>query len=163
VATKPINAGDPAPNFVLRSVGSGREVGPGAGRPLVIVFHAQNSAVAVNRLNREVRERFPSPEELTVASVVDLSLVPPFFRPSAEMAMNASYRQAARSLPPGTNPADYVAILPDWTGRVTRAYDATGAYLVPVLVVIDADGRVLGRRSGMSGLASTAMELLEEA
>ena len=162
-ATDPITPGEPAPDFSLRATGSGREVGPGAGRPLVLVFHAQNAAFAVDRLNREVRQRYPEPGQLTVASVVDLSLVPPFFKPSAEMAMMASYRQAARSLPPWADPADYVTILPDWTGRVTRDYGASGAYLVPVLVVVGSDGRVLGRRAGSNILAPAALELLEGA
>jgi hypothetical protein len=43
----------------------------------VLVFHAQNAAFAVDRLNREVRGRYPPPGELTVASVVVMSLVPP--------------------------------------------------------------------------------------
>ena len=83
-------------------------MGPGSGRPLVLVFHAQNAAFAVDRLNREVRERYPSPGELTVASVVDLSLVPPFFRPSVRMALGMSYRQAVASLPREAAPTDYV-------------------------------------------------------
>lgn len=161
MTASPITPGDAAPGFALRAVGSGREVSPGAGRPLVLVFHAHNAAFAVDRLNREVRERYPSPEELTVASVVDLSLVPPFFRPLAQMVLETSYRRAARSLPPDADPADYVAILADWTGRVTRDYGATGAYLVPVLVVVGADGRLIGRRSSASGLAPAALELLE--
>ncbi len=65
----------------------------------MLVIHAHNAAFAVDRLNREIRERYPSPGEPTVASVVDLSLAPPFFRPSARMALEMSYRQAAASVP----------------------------------------------------------------
>lgn len=162
MSARPLTPGAPAPHFALAATASGREVRPGSGKPLVLVFHAQNAAFAVDRLNREVRERYPSPGELTVASVVDLSLVPPFFRPSARMALEMSYRQVAASLPREADPADYVVILADWTGRVTRDYGASGAYLVPVVVVVAEDGTVLGRHSG-ANLAATTLELLEGA
>ena len=54
---------------------------PGSGRPLVLVFHAQNVAFAGDWLNGDVRVRYSPPGELMVASVVDLSLVSPVFRP----------------------------------------------------------------------------------
>jgi hypothetical protein len=55
---------------------------------MVLVFHAQNAAFAVDRLNREVRERYPSPGELPVAS-----LVPPFSRRLDRMTLEMSYRR----------------------------------------------------------------------
>jgi len=162
MSVKPPTPGAPAPDFALAATASGGEVRPGSGRPLVLVFHAQNAAFAVDRLNREVRERYPSPGELPVASVVDLSLVPPFFRRSARTALEMSYRRAASSLPREADPADYVVILADWTGRVTRDYGASGVYPVPVVVVVAGDGTVLGRHSG-ANLAATTLELLETA
>lgn len=100
--------GAPVPDFTLAAMVSRRKVSPGAGRALILIFHAPNAAFAVDRLNREVRERYPSPKELTVASVMDPSLVPPFFRPSARMALDASYRRAAAWPPPDADPAGYV-------------------------------------------------------
>ena len=77
-------------------------------------------------------------------------------------ARNDIYSAAATSLPRQADPADYVVILADWTGRVTRDYGASGAYLVPVVVVVAGDGTVLGRHSG-ANLAATTLELLETA
>jgi len=162
MSARPLTRGAPAPDFALAATSSGREVRPGAGRPLVLIFHARNAAFAVDRLNREVRERHPSSGELTVASVVDLSVVPPLFRPPARMALEMSYRRAAASLPREAESADYVVILADWTGRVTREYGASGAYLVPVVVVAADDGTVLGRHSG-ANLAATTLALLQRA
>ena len=73
-----------------------------------------------------------------------------------------SYRQAVASLPREAAPADYVVILAVRTGRVTCDYDASGAYLVLVVVVIAEHGTVLGRRSG-ADLAATTLELLRTA
>jgi hypothetical protein len=81
------------------------------------------------------------------------------------MALDMSYRHAAASLPREADPADYVVIAGDAavrTGRVTRDYDASGAYLVLVVVVIAEHGTVLGRRSG-ADLAATTLELLRTA
>ena len=73
-----------------------------------------------------------------------------------------SYRQAAASLPREADPVDYVVILVVRTGRVIRDYDASGAYLVLVVVVIAEHGTVLGRRSG-ADLTATTLELLRTA
>ena len=65
-------------------------------------------------------------------------------------------------MPREADPADYVVILAVRTGRVTRDYDASGAYLVLVVVVVAEDGTVLDRHSG-ANLATTTLELLRTA
>ena len=82
MSARPLAPGAPAPDFALAATTSGRdEVRPGSGRPLVLVSYAQSVAFAGDWLNRDVRERYSPPGELMVASVVDLSLVLPVFRP----------------------------------------------------------------------------------
>jgi len=154
--------GAPAPDFALVAAGSGREVSLAgcAGRYLVLVFHAQNATLAVERMNRRIRESYPSAEEVVVASVADLGLVPPPFLPMAQTALASSYRQAARRLPPGADPAEYVVILGDLTGRVTRLYGAVSSYLSPVAVVVGLDGAVCRRAFGPD-LAGAVLKLLE--
>jgi hypothetical protein len=60
-----VRVGERAPYFRALAAGSGREVSlrTCAGRRLVLIFHAQNTAWAAERVNRAVRERCPSPEE----------------------------------------------------------------------------------------------------
>ena len=98
----------------------------------MLIFHAQNAPRSrwTGSAARS-EKRYPSPEESTVASVVDLSLVPPFFGLSARTVLAVSYRQAVASLPREADPADDVVILATWTARITRDYDARGADLVP--------------------------------
>ena len=129
----------------------------------MLVFRAHNAAFAVVCLNREVLQRYPSPDELIIASVVDPSLVPPFFQPSARMALEMAYRQAAASLPREAGPADYVVLVAHWTGRVTRDYGASGAYRVPVAGFIVGDGRMLGRRPPPDDAGAAARGLRESA
>ena len=84
-----VRVGERAPYFNALAADSGREVSLGtcAGRRLVLVFHAQSTAWAAERVNRAVRERYPSSEEVVVASVVDLSLVPPLYWLTASLKL----------------------------------------------------------------------------
>lgn len=38
------------------------------------------------------------------------------------LILNQAYDRATDELPPGVNPSEYTIILPDWGGRVSRAY-----------------------------------------
>ena len=77
-----LDYGDRAPDFDLLAAGSGRRgrLRGLAGRRVVLVFHLQGTAPTARALNRAAaRERFPDPEEVFVASVIDLSGVPPIY------------------------------------------------------------------------------------
>ncbi len=69
-------------------------------------------------MNRAVRERYPSSEEVVVASVADLSLVPALYWLTASMMIGQAYEKAAREVSrkgsSGVDPAEYVLILQDW-------------------------------------------------
>ncbi|AHY47813.1 AhpC/TSA family [Rubrobacter radiotolerans] len=145
-----LSPGTLAPFFSTIASGSGRRVSlrSCAGRPLVLVFHGRENAEVVQRVNRALRERYPRAEELTVASVIDLSFVPPLYWGVASMELDRAFRQAAAELPDGVDPKDYVVILPDWTGSTTRKYRARGARHEAVSVVVDADSTVLGTVEG---------------
>jgi hypothetical protein len=56
-----------------------------------------------------------------VASVIDLSIVPPVYWISVSLILNQAYDRATDELPPDADPSEYVIILPDWNGRVSRA------------------------------------------
>jgi hypothetical protein len=102
-----LRVGERAPYFRALAAGSGREVSPRtcAGRRLVLIFHAQSTAWTVERVNRAVRERYPSSEEVVVASVVDLSLIPPLYWLTASLMVGQAYEKSAREVaregPPG--------------------------------------------------------------
>lgn len=127
-----IRIGERAPYFRALAAGSGREVSlrTCAGRRLVLVFHAQNTAWAAEQVNRAVRERYPSSEEVVVASVVDLSLVPPLYWLTARMMIGQAYEKAAREVAregsSGVDPAEYVLILQDWGGLISRRFGVRG-------------------------------------
>lgn len=153
-----------APTFRLVAVHSGRVVQhPGLeARALVLLFHNHQTLDAVRPLQEAVRGRYPDAGEVLVASVADLGFVPRPMRRLAEKFMRRAYAEATRYVPAGLDPADYVVILPDWTGRVTEAFGVAGTGERAALVVIDREGQVLGRQQG-GALGEAALRSLAAA
>ena len=139
-----LDNGDRAPDFVLLAAGSGRRVRLRglAGRKVVLVFHLQGTAPTPRAMNHAVRQRFPDPEEVFVASVIDLSIVPSLYWMTVGLVLNSAYEQAARELPPDMDPADYLVILPDWGGRVSRDYGVRNTGRAAAIVVVDGDSNI---------------------
>ncbi len=113
-----------------------------AGRKVVLVFYLQGTAPTARALNRAVRERFPDPEEVFVASVIDLSMVPTLYWMTVGLVLGSAYEQAAGELPPGVDPADYLVILPDWGGRVSRNYGVRNTGRAAAIVIVDEDSDI---------------------
>ena len=113
-----------------------------AGRKVVLVFHLQGTAPTARAMNRAVRERFPDPEEVFVASVIDLSMVPTLYWMTVGLVLGGAYEQAAGELPPGVDPADYLVILPDWGGRVSRNYGVRNTGRAAAIVIVDEDSDI---------------------
>lgn len=146
---QPLRAGDHAPALRSLSIGSGREVDlrERDGVPLVLVFHLQGTASAAERVNRAVRGRY-TVGEVTVASVIDLSLVPTLYWGTVWIMLRQAYESTVSELPGGADPEEYVVILPDWGGCVTRAFGLSETGHVAGVAVVGGDGRVSGVRQG---------------
>jgi len=136
--------GDRAPDFDLLAAGSGRRVGLRdlVGRKVVLVFHLQGTAPTARGINRAVRARFPDPAEVFIASVIDLSVVPPFYWMTVGLVLGNAYEQVTRELHPDVDPADYLVILPDWGGRVSRDYGVRNTGRAAAIVIVDRDSNI---------------------
>lgn len=97
-----LETGERAPHFSLLAAGSARRVSLRAlaGRRVVLVFHLQGTAPTAREINRAVRARHPDPREVLVASVIDLSIVPPVYWMSVSLILNQAYDRAKDELPP---------------------------------------------------------------
>ncbi len=140
-----LETGERAPHFSLLAAGSARRVSLRAlaGRRVVLVFHLQGTTAPTAReINRAVRARHPDPREVLVASVIDLSIVPPVYWMSVSLILNQAYDRAKDELPPGVDPSEYVIILPDWAGRVSRGYAVRNTGRAAAIVVVDEDSNV---------------------
>lgn len=143
-------AGGPAPDFSLKAVKSNRQISPASakGNVLGLVFHGRETVQAVVEINTTVRPLYPEPTPVVLVSVLDLSIVPRLLHGAVRPMLEQAYDQAAREIPKGYDPADYVYLLPDWTGAVTNAFRAKNTGKLAAVVVIDPQGRVAGSYQG---------------
>lgn len=156
-----IGDGEAAPPFDLLAAGSGRRLSleAASGRKLVLIFHLQGTAPTAQEINRAVRARYPSPDDVVVASVIDLSMVPPVYWMTVAMVLNGAYERARFELPLEVDPARFIMILPDWNGAVNRAYGARRTSRAAAVVVVDEDSNVAGSYQGERPV-DAVMELL---
>jgi hypothetical protein len=150
-AATSISVGQPAPSFELKALGSGRTMGTqvAEGTPLFLVFHDQNHVDAVQAMQQTLREQGIAAQQLWIASVVNMSAIPVFLRPLAENVMVGTYKKAAAVMPAGLDVADYVIILLDWDGKVSKTYGAKKISGAPLLVLVDGGGLVSGVYRGV--------------
>ncbi len=143
-------AGAPAPDFSLTAVKSGRQINPASakGNVLGMVFHGRETVQAVVEINTTVRPLYPDPTPVILVSVVDMSIVPRLLHGAVRPLLEQAYDQAAREIPKGYDPADYVYLLPDWSGAVTKAFRVKDTGKAVAVVVIDPQGRVAGSYQG---------------
>ena len=158
-----ISTGQRAPDFDLLAAGSGRRVSleTAAGGKLVLIFHLQGTAPTAQEINRSVRTRYPSPDAVLVASVIDLSIVPPVYWPTVNLVLASAYQQATSQLPPDSDPEDYIIILPDYGGFVSRRFGARNTGRAAAIAVIDEDSNVVGNYQGEEPVEAV-LQMLEE-
>ena len=133
-------AGSPAPDFSLTAVVSERTISPtNITGQLLLIFHGYQAAALVGRTIEAIRAVYPDPQQLLIASVADMRIVPRLLRGMAEKIMGDAYHQAAAHVPSGQEPADHIIILPDWQGRVFAAYQIPENKGQVALVLIDQD------------------------
>lgn len=161
MSTPAITVGAPAPVFSLTALGSNRTISLDIcrGTSLLLVFHDQNSVDAVQTMQEAVRLRYPEAARLLVPSVVNMSAVPVFLRSVAEQMMRNVYGKVADAMPPGLDVADYVIILLDWDGKVSKQYGARKVSATPLLTLIDGAGVVRGVHQG-GDLTAAALTML---
>jgi hypothetical protein len=143
-------AGGAAPAFDLKAIKSGRQISPATckGNVLGMVFHGRETVQAVVEINTTVRPVFPDPMPVILVSVIDLSVVPRLLHGAVKPILEQAYEQAVREMPKGYNPADYVFLLPDWNGAVTKAFRARDTNKAAAVVVIGREGQVVGSYQG---------------
>lgn len=158
-----IAAGQPAPAFKLTAVKSSRQVSQKdcTGYVLGLIFHGRDTADAVIEIQQTVRPRYPD-LSVTLASVVDLSSIPRLMHRVVRPFLEQVYDQAAQQLPKDLKPADYIFLLPDWDGKVTKAFGAKNTDKAAAIVVIDGDGYIVGSYQGPQPGAAT-LQLVEQA
>ena len=153
--------GSPAPDFELEAIVSDRLINPHQlqGQTLLLLFHNQNTVSAVVDVQDAVRQAYPSAADVIIASVVDLDGVPRMFRGMVRKAMAQGYEEASRQIPDDWDPVEYVVLLPDWKGEVSKSYGVGKLDEHAAVVVIDPEGNIVGSYKGEAP-GQRAVELL---
>ncbi len=152
-----------APEFTLETVATKRTVGIPDSLPLtmILLFQDQNTVDTARNVNAAVRDVYPDAEDVIVASVVDMSGVPRLMRKMAEKVLDRAYDKAAAEIPDGHDPADFIMLLPDWTGRVFKAFDAGDVSRKALMVIVDYEGNIVTQKRG-GNLGQAALKELDK-
>jgi hypothetical protein len=152
------------PTTILKAAGSGREITLNAiDKPTVLIFHTQETAEAAAKINETIRaeSNYANCDSMLIANIVDLHSIPKLFRGFAEKAMKESYDKAAASLAKGLAPQDYIVIIPDWDGSVTKSFGFKNTNKIAAFAALDAQGNIIGTYQG-SEPESNALALLQK-
>ena len=149
---------------IIKAAGSDREITLNKiGKPAVLIFHTQETAKVAAKINETIRaeSNYANCDSMFIANVVDLHSVPKLFRGFAEKAMKESYAKAAASLAKGLNPQDYIVIIPDWDGSVTKSSGFKNTNKTAAFAALDKNGNLTGSYQGENP-ESAALALLKK-
>lgn len=157
-------AGSPLPLFSTTAAVSGRTIDNAAlkGRKAVLVVHGQKTSDAAKEVSKALRAKF-TPAQVASASIVDLRPFGGLWKKVAEAQVKSTYEKLAgkvKEANPGDDPADWVVICPDWDGSVAKALGVDEPDSQAAVIVVGADGNVLGSAQG-AGLGEKALALLD--
>ena len=154
---------DQAPHFRLEATSTERVVGVPDSLPkvLVLLFQEQNTVDAARHVNETIRGVYEDVDDLIVASVVDMSGVPRFMRKMAQKMLYRAYEDAAKSIPDERDPADYIVLLPDWSGSVFKQFGVTDVTKKALMVIVDHEGNIALRKQG-GNLGKAALDELDK-
>ena len=152
-----------APALVFTAIESKRIIDVAdVDRRTVLLLIAQETSNTVDPVIAEVRAKYELASDVQIANVVDLRKFPRLVRKVAETLMSHRYKESAKELPPGRDPAEWVIILPDWDGELMKALEITDVSEELVVAVIAPGGRLLGVHQG-PGAGAAALEKLSRA
>lgn len=150
------------PAAILTTVVSAQELTLNAlGRAAVLVFHGQDTAAEAMAVNKTVRAVYPNPDEVLIASIIDLRPFPSMFHGMVQPELEKVYHKAVAKLPDDVDAAALVVLLPDWKGAAHEACGVRNSTGEAVVVVADAQGRVLATAQG-TDLGAAALAALAD-
>ena len=136
------------PDKTLTAIGSGRKIDlQNFGLPTVFIFHYRGTADIARTLNDVIRDNYPATEVL-VASVLDLHSIPKLARGATEAMIGREYKKAAQELKADQPPEDYVVLLADWNGGMTKALGFKNTDKTAGLAVFDSSGYLVDKYQG---------------
>lgn len=141
--------GTPAPPFALKAEVSKRQVDlQNTSGALLLLFHSRQTAPNVVEVARAVRETYPSPDQLLIANIADMRIVPRLLRGAVRAFIKSAYNEAIAQIPSGQDPADHIIILSDWDGKLFQAYRIPPTDRQMALVYVNESKKIAGSYIG---------------
>jgi len=151
-----------APALTITAVGSGRKIILNKiGTPAVLIFHGRSSVEASRAVNTPVRDLIPEATRLLVITVMDLKGTPRLARGLVEAFIRDAYEEACKQLPKGWNPWDYLILLPDWDGQISKGFGLKDVGRNAGVAVLDGEGNIVGVYQGKD-LAAQTLRMIED-
>jgi len=152
----------PAPPFSLKAEVSERPVSlQSTTGALLLVFHSYQTASVVAEVIGAVRNIYLSPDQVLIANIADMRVVPRLLRGTAKAIIRKAYNDATRQVPAGQNPADHIIILSDWNGDLYKAYQVPLTNRQVALVLVNSAKVIVGSYFGAQP-AQAALSLLAD-
>ncbi len=145
-----------APGITLTAIGSGRRITLNQiDSPAVLLFHGRNTAEASKSVNGPLRDRYPEASALLIASIMDLHIAPKLLRGMVESFIKDAYEEACQELPAKWPARDYLLLLPDWDGKITKAFGFSDTDKTAGVAVLNANAELVGIYQGKDLVAQT--------
>lgn len=109
---------------------------------MLLLFVDYNTGRSTREVVMALRSRYPDFEQIPIALIVDLRIVPKLLRGAAGRVMESAFHQASAEVPDGYDPADHLILLPDWNGQVFKAYGIGDVNRHMQMVLIGRDGMI---------------------
>lgn len=145
-----LTVGQDAPEIALTAVGSKRpfRLSAYSGRPVLLSFVDYKTQGVVRDLNRTLRQTYPEHEDVTAVTIIEAYKIPRLMRGMVRGIMDGAYQEAAKEVPNGRNPADYLILLPDWDNAIFEAYRVPDVGAYAALVVVNGRGQIAASYHG---------------
>lgn len=148
------------PNVTITAFGSGRKISlTQIKSPAVLIFHGRGNSDASEVVNTSVRDKYPKASSVLVATIMDLHIAPRLLRGVVEAFIDNAYNEACKKLPKGWTPREYLLLLPDWDGKLTKSFGIQNSDHTAGVAVLDSAGKIVGIYQGKN-LAAECMALL---
>lgn len=153
--------GSPAPSINLPAVATGLQfrLSDHRDRHVLLLFVSAYGAKATRDVVISVRRHYPEFEQLPIAIIIDMGMIPKLLHRTVTGFMEAAYREAAAQIPPGYKADEHLILLPDWSGSITRDYSIKQIGNEVQLVIVSPQGNIVAAYQGRDALNNTLTHL----
>jgi hypothetical protein len=133
-----------------------------AGRPVAVLFHGRENQDEARGIIQVIRNKWRNAETLVTVNLVDVSMFPRLMRKLVNFDLGKVFDAEETNLPDDLDPESHIVIVPDFDGKMTKAWGVSEAATVVSGIVVDSDGQICARASGPE-VESVVMRALADA